>query len=226
MTDHGRRDIAVAGSLAALAGYVDAIGFIKIGGYFVAFMSGNTTIAGVSLAQGRLHEFGRAGALILAFVVGVVAGSLLGRRVRRRQSAVMLAVAALLALAAAAYLEPRTTALAPLLMAMAMGAENAVFERDGEVSIGLTYMTGTLVKLGQSVARGLSGEPAPHWRRYFVLWLGLSVGSILGATALTLVGLAALWIAVGVAGAAALALRLTEGPAAPQGRERSPGRTA
>ncbi|WP_024794710.1 YoaK family protein [Tomitella biformata] len=210
MQEHGQRDLALAGGLAALAGFVDAIGFIKIGGFFVAFMSGNTTLAGVSLAEGRFWDFAQAGGLIAAFVAGVVGGSILGRLVRRRQSAVMLAVAALLATAALAYLDPRAALLAPPLLAAAMGAENAVFERDGEVTIGLTYMTGTLVKLGQAVARALSGEPATEWRGYFLLWAGLSIGSIMGGTAFTFLGLWALWIAVCFAVAAALLMRLRE----------------
>jgi uncharacterized membrane protein YoaK (UPF0700 family) len=36
-----------------------------------------------------------------------------------------------------------------------MGAENALFERDGEVQIGLTDMTGTLVKFGQRLFSAL-----------------------------------------------------------------------
>ena len=38
--------------LAMLAGYVDAIGFIQIGGFFVSFMSGNST----RLAVGLMHD--------------------------------------------------------------------------------------------------------------------------------------------------------------------------
>lgn len=211
MGDYGRRDTVFAGCLAALAGFVDAIGYILIGGYFVAFMSGNTTIAGVALAEGRWFDFGRASGLIVAFVVGVVLGSLLRKRVRRRQSAVMLMVTGLLAVAALAYVDPRSAVIAPPLLAMAMGAENAVFERDGEVSIGLTYMTGTLVKLAQGVAKALAREPAPGWWRNFVLWLGLSGGSILGAVALTWWGLWALWAAVAFAGVAALVIWVSEG---------------
>lgn len=211
MKHHDRRDTAFAGWLAGLAGFVDAIGYILIGGYFVAFMSGNTTVAGVALAEGRFADFARASGLIVAFVIGVVAGSLLRKRVRRPQSAVMAMVAGLLGLAALAYLNPHAAVLAPPVLAAAMGAENAVFERDGEVSIGLTYVTGTLVKLAQSLARALAGEPAPGWQRNFTLWLGLSVGSILGAVALTFLGLWALWIAVCVAGAAALVIRVSEG---------------
>ncbi len=33
-------------------------------------------------------------------------------------------------------------------MTLAMGAEDLIFERNGDVTIGVTYMTGTLVKFG------------------------------------------------------------------------------
>jgi len=47
------RNIALACALSALAGYVDAIGFLHLGGLFVSFMSGNSTRLGVSLADGQ-----------------------------------------------------------------------------------------------------------------------------------------------------------------------------
>ncbi|RSY01673.1 DUF1275 domain-containing protein, partial [Sphingomonas koreensis] len=45
--DRNRRRFAVA--LAAMAGFVDAVGFLSADGYFVSFMSGNTTRLGVDL---------------------------------------------------------------------------------------------------------------------------------------------------------------------------------
>ena len=45
--------IALACTLSALAGYVDGIGFIHLGGLFVSFMSGNSTRLGVTLADGH-----------------------------------------------------------------------------------------------------------------------------------------------------------------------------
>lgn len=216
MKDHARTDIVTASSLAALAGFVDAIGYMKIGGYFVAFMSGNTTVAGVSLAEGRIRDFGLAAGLIAFFVVGVIAGTLLGQRVRvsrltrrRRAAVVLFAVTVLLALAALSFVSPATAFIAPPLMAMAMGMENAVFERDGEVTIGLTYMTGTLVKLGQSVAMLISGKPAPAWRRYLFLWAGLTAGTIVGAIVYSTVGIGALWVAVACSAAAASTMWLS-----------------
>ena len=43
------RNIALACALSALAGFVDAIGFLHLGGLFVSFMSGNSTRMGVCL---------------------------------------------------------------------------------------------------------------------------------------------------------------------------------
>ena len=46
---------------------------------------------------------------------------------------------------------------------------NTSFVRDGEVSIPLSYVTGTLVKLGQGIERHLSGGVAAAWLGYFLL---------------------------------------------------------
>ena len=90
-----------------------------------------------------------------------------------------------------------------LFVAAAMGAENTTFERDGEVSIGLTYMTGALVKLGQRLAGAIMGGPKLAWAPYLMLWLGLAGGAVAGALAWPVFGLAGLW--AGVAGALVLA---------------------
>ncbi|MBC7166956.1 DUF1275 family protein, partial [Phenylobacterium sp.] len=64
--------------LAAAAGYVDAAGFLMTGGFFVSFMSGNSTRLGVGLFRGA-EEALIAGGLIAAFVSGVVIGGVLRR---------------------------------------------------------------------------------------------------------------------------------------------------
>jgi uncharacterized membrane protein YoaK (UPF0700 family) len=95
--------------------------------------------------------------------------------------AAMLVIAALLAIMGANW-------AAAAAMAMAMGAENALFERDGEVQIGLTYMTGTLVKFGQRLLSALMGGDRFGWLPYLMLWLGLVTGAVLGAASYQLVG--------------------------------------
>ena len=201
MLRHRNRDIASAVAAATLAGYVDAIGFLSLGGFFVSFMSGNSTRLAVGVA-GLSPEALIAARLILSFVAGVVLGSLIGAAAKRwRRPAVLVLVAGLLA--SAAIVAMGAPDLAMLLVAAAMGAENTTFERDGEVSIGLTYMTGALVKLGQRLAGAIMGGPRLAWAPYLMLWLGLVGGAVAGALAWPVFGLAGLW--AGVAGALVLA---------------------
>lgn len=197
MLRHRKRDIAVAIGAASLAGFVDATGFLALGGFFVSFMSGNSTRLAVGIA-GVPDEALLAARLIGSFVLGVMIGSLAGAAARTmRRSVVLLLVAALLALGAS--LAGVAGDLALLCVAAAMGAENTTFERDGEVSIGLTYMTGTLVKLGQRLAGAIMGGPKLAWAPYLLLWTGLVAGAVIGASLWPAFGLAGLWIAAGVA---------------------------
>ncbi|NMN95472.1 YoaK family protein [Antrihabitans stalactiti] len=205
MLGHDRQEVVLAGLLSGLAGYIDAVGFLNLGGYFVSFMSGNTTRAGAALAQGSFHDFGLAAGLIGSFVFGVVLGSLVSRYAKDRQRwAVIGCVSGVLFVAAMLHSIPAVAFLAPPAMAVAMGAENAVFERGGEVSIGLTYITGTLVKLGQHLSRLIAGEHNVGWVRYLLLWTGLAVGTVLGAVSYGKIGLASLWIGACLAAVAAL----------------------
>src|SRR6202048_4320230 len=117
---YSRRNISLACALSALAGYVDAIGFLHLGGLFVSFMSGNSTRMGVSLAEGQWASALESLGLIALFVIGAAAGSLivLGRGVNR-QPLVLLAEALLLAGAALAYgVERSNVAVAAIVLAM------------------------------------------------------------------------------------------------------------
>ncbi|AIY03541.1 hypothetical protein ART_3942 [Arthrobacter sp. PAMC 25486] len=185
--------------LSSAAGFVDAVGFIHLGGYFVSFMSGNSTRGGTALAEGNWMGFALAFGLVAAFFFGVVSAAILRRLVpSRKRMAVLLYVTLALASAVVLFDLGVGSWLAPAMMAVAMGAENVIFERDGEVSIGLTYMTGTLVKMGQHIANALTGGEKRLWRRYLLLWLSLTTGSIIGGLAYLALNLNALWIAVGV----------------------------
>src|SRR3982074_2234511 len=63
-----RRNIILACALSALAGYVDAIGFLHLGGLFVSFMSGNSTRRRVSLAEQHWSNAAEALGLIVLLV--------------------------------------------------------------------------------------------------------------------------------------------------------------
>lgn len=177
--DRSRQTIALLA--AALAGFVDAVGFLSADGYFVSFMSGNTTRLAVDLAidpHGALIP----ALIIIGFVAGVAGGALLAEASGGwRKPAVLGSSGALLLVAAQLRWEGLTTA-SLLPMVLAMGVLNNTFRRDGEVAVGLTYMTGALVRLGQALGARLAGKPlAAGWGASLALWSSLALGGVAGA---------------------------------------------
>ncbi len=196
------RNIVLACTLSSLAGYADGIGYLHLGGLFVSFMSGNSTRMAVSLANGQFEAAAEALGLIVLFVAGAACGSLivLGRS-RYSQCWLLLTEAALLALAGLGY-SLGLDRFAITAIVLAMGLENAVFQIDGGSGLGLTYVTGALVKVGQLVAAALTGGARFGWVPNLLLWAALVAGSLAGALAYRWINLAAIWFAA----AAALAL--------------------
>jgi len=194
-----RRNVALACALSALAGYVDAIGFLHLGGLFVSFMSGNSTRLGVSLSEGEWSSAAASLGLIALFVIGAAAGSLivLGRGVNR-QPWILLAEAVLLAIAALCHAFGFSNAAVAGIV-LAMGLENAVFQIHGGAGLGLTYVTGALVKVGQLAASALRGGARWAWVPNLLLWAALVAGSLCGAAAYHWINLAAIWFAAGAA---------------------------
>ena len=205
--DRPRQALAIG--LAGLAGFVDATGFMANSGYFVSFMSGNTTRLAVNLA--REPQLAVMPALILlGFLSGVVGGALAAARAGVwRKPAVLWLVAGLLL--ASALLHQFDYAVPVLvMMVLAMGVLNNTFQRDGEVVVGLTYMTGALVRLGQGMAAAIIGRGNGSWFGYLLLWSGLAAGAVLGAFAYLRFGGDAQWFAAGWSALLALvAHRLT-----------------
>jgi uncharacterized membrane protein YoaK (UPF0700 family) len=175
--DPARQRLALG--LAGLAGLVDATGFVVAGGYFTSFMSGNTTRMGVELVERPALALAPLG-LIACFLTGVIGGALIGRRFRGRHKRVMLGLIAALLAGGAAVLVAGLPIPFLATSAMAMGLANNVFARDGEVTVGVTYMTGALVRFGQGVAARLAGESLPSTRGYGLLWSALAVGAAAG----------------------------------------------
>jgi uncharacterized membrane protein YoaK (UPF0700 family) len=197
MTGLDRKLQMVAVGLAAMAGMVDAIGFMASGGFFLSFMSGNSTRLAVGISEYAPY-IGFVVAILISFVTGVFAGSLTGYvqqwRDHRRQSIVLLAIAAILALipfiAAMGYITP-----ALCCAAFCMGAENTIFARKGAVTFGVTYMTGALVKIGQGLAALITGRDAKDLLPYIMLWTGLIAGAVCGAVLFGAYGINAIWLA-------------------------------
>ncbi|MDB5558018.1 MAG: hypothetical protein JWQ36_952 [Enterovirga sp.] len=194
------RRLSPAGSvlaliLAGLAGFVDAVGFLQLGGIFASFMSGNSTRFGIELSSGHWLEAGRSAAVIGAFVLGAALGSWAGKGGEPSRRPLVLALVAAL-LGAAGLIGAERPLISGIALVLAMGAENAVFQRRDGTGIGLTYMTGALVRAGQEVAEALAGRSGHGWAANLAMWASLVFGAVLGAACYGAAGLQSVWIAV------------------------------
>lgn len=204
----------VALGLTMAAGFTDAVGWISTGGLFVSFMSGNVTKLGLGLA-GVLDNALLGAALLASFVTGVVLGSTVGRAAGDMQAYAVLRLVALLMALSAALLSSGTMVPAVLLLAAAMGAKNTAFAEDGEVKVGLTYLTGALVRLGKRIATALHGGDRWGWLAPLGLFAAMLGGATLGALASLAWGPRALWVAVLAVVLMAMAVRRLATPAQP-----------
>ncbi|GAB2569539.1 DUF1275 family protein [Dyella jejuensis] len=172
---------ALGVALLAVAGWVDAVGFVHWGGTFSSFMSGNTTHLGVAVTQGQGAAIEKLFGVMAAFVAGVITGeSLRALAGRWHRTAVLAWEALVLAVATALAFRSDGTVIL-LLLSFAMGTQNAVIHRAEGIGIALTYVTGTLVHLGRVLASTLAG--GGDWNevfKYAGLWLALAAGAFAG----------------------------------------------
>lgn len=195
-----RWPVVFATALTALAGFLDAVGYIELKHLYVSFMSGNSTHLGTALGKGDWLDALAAGVIIASFVAGSFAGTLIGERsVRFLVVAVLECELVLLLLAVALALGGRRH-LALLPVAFAMGMQNTLHQVVAGADLGKSFITGALFSLGQSLARWARGrasivQPAAH----LLSWTVFIGGAALGAIVFVATGLAA---ALGCAAAA------------------------
>lgn len=184
-----------------LAGYIDSMGFLALGGFFISFMSGNSTRLSVGFAEAplALTTFLPVG-IIFLFLIGVILGRFIRHYNPGRPAVLILSCMLMCLLLGAFFYQTGIEILTIPLMTLAMGMANNIFMRQGEVAIGVTYMTGTLVKLGQNFANHLLGTSQWQWLPYLLLWLGLILGAVSGALSFHYFGLMSLWFAAGFCG--------------------------
>jgi len=186
--------------LTGAAGFIDAVGFIELGGYFVSFMSGNTTQGGAALVEGAYPVFGLTIALVCLFFIGSVVGAALAfSSPRWGPAAVSFAVFAGVGATMALVLSGVSTDMAMLVLAASAGAQNAILPMRGTIRLGATFVTGTLYTAGQELALALQGKVPPwRWLQHLGIWFGLLGGAILGALAYRAIGIHALFAPIAI----------------------------
>jgi uncharacterized membrane protein YoaK (UPF0700 family) len=207
--------------LTALAGWVDAIGFISLGGFYVSFMSGNTTQLGIGLTRFDTGLVGLPAALLTCFVFGAFVATIVSNVAGRWSLPATLLVEGLFlasALLLSAFPIPIVSPTGPL--AIAMGTQNAALRTDSGHRIGGTFVTGTVFGLGETLALWCLRRAGPRPAlRHAMGWAALAAGAAAGTWAFSAHGLLALTVPAGcvltLAGITGLTtLTVSGGPAA------------
>ncbi len=189
--------------LALCAGYLDGYGLLVLG-TFVSFMSGNTTTAGVEIAQAQLQQAVPPAIAVASFVAGSFAGNLATSawpHAAHRLLPGLVAVALVLDLP----LQPESGSsnVSIAVLSFAMGMLNPTLTHIGGESVSLTFVTGTLSRIGHHLALAVSKVPvdAPQgaWDTHLYrvriglqLWSSLIGGAVLAGIAQTFMGRIAL----------------------------------
>jgi uncharacterized membrane protein YoaK (UPF0700 family) len=202
LSTDARAETRLAIPLALIAGYVDAYGLVAYGTY-VSFMSGNTTQTGSMIGQGRLLAALPSVVVIVFFVAGSFAGTwLIHSSLHHSRQALFGGVAAMLAVIIGG------TQLGTLdlhvevclaMLSLAMGLINSTLSRIGAEPVNLTFVTGTLNKLGRHLALAVRREPLAdaqgqwdtHLRRAGLMtsvWAGFLIGAMVSGAATSLIG--------------------------------------
>jgi uncharacterized membrane protein YoaK (UPF0700 family) len=201
--------------LTAVAGFVDALGYIQLGGFFASFMSGASISLGVSASGAEWEAMYHAAVLIAIFVIAAATASVISGIMRPWgiPSALLLEAACLSG--ATLMIEsgwPSFDSVIPVVAAM--GIQNTALRPIGGVRLGVTFMTGTLVSLSQAVGRSFIGrEGSWTWVPHALVWCSFVAGAGSGAVLHAKYGFIALaaptvavWVLGGLTMSAAFAI--------------------
>ena len=176
--------------LALTAGYLDGYGLLVLG-TFVSFMSGNTTMAGVGIGQGNLLAALSPGVAIVFFVAGSLVGNLVTHsRLRHSHRVLFGSVAALLIVVWELGHDSMLKIVNIAGLGFGMGMINPALPHIGAEAVSLTFMTGTLSRIGSHLALALRRAPVPSpggsWDTHLYrarigaqLWASFIVGAAL-----------------------------------------------
>ncbi len=169
-----------AGLLVLVAGYADAVGFLRFDA-FAGQMTGNTILLAVAALGRDWIQLGALALVMACFLAGLLVGGGLLRLDLPRAAVLAMAAAAI---AAAAFVERRWGGG---LLAFAMGLQNIAASQFGEVKVNTSFITGDLLRFCEALIARL--WPRPGERRpagFLVLalvWIEYVACALAGALA-------------------------------------------
>jgi uncharacterized membrane protein YoaK (UPF0700 family) len=156
-----RNQTRTAMFLALTAGYVDGYGLLILGTY-VSFMSGNTTMAGLRAGQVNLSVAITPAIAIACFLAGSFVGNFLIHSGLRHARRVLFGLVAALLIIVFEIENPGAfTNLGVALLSFGMSMLNPALSQVGSESVSLTFVTGTLSRIGNHLALAAKRAPVP-----------------------------------------------------------------
>ncbi|MEK0372660.1 YoaK family protein [Corynebacterium mastitidis] len=180
------REFFLGVMLASLAGATGAAAWLYSSGWYVTFMTGNTERMVLEPIKGSAGAGLAALSAVVVFVIGAFTATLARIYVwlhARHGAMVVTTVAIILSFASDLWLGAQDDALTPipiLFLAFGLGALNTSISRRGQVVMPLSYVTGTLVKIGQGAALHVAGKQRWMWMSQLATYAGFVAGAACG----------------------------------------------
>jgi uncharacterized membrane protein YoaK (UPF0700 family) len=185
----------LATGLAMLAGFVDAYGIISYNTY-LSFMSGNTTQTAYRTGEGDFAQAVPSALAIMFFAGGSFVGALIANSgaSQPRRLAFGVVAASLALVIGLTQLGFWSDGVKIALATWAMGILNTTLSRVGSLQVNVTFVTGTLSRLGVQLALAVKGAALrdsqgswdTHMHRVRVLlgiWAAFLGGALLSGAA-------------------------------------------
>jgi uncharacterized membrane protein YoaK (UPF0700 family) len=176
-------------TLTVVTGLVDAVSYVALGHVFVANMTGNVVFVGFAIAGAPGLSVWASLVAMGAFLAGAVAGGRLGARMGAHRgrnlsaaatiSASLVALAVVLAAIAGQPVGQGARYGLIVLLAMALGMQNATARRLAVPDLTTTVLTLTLT--GVAADSRLAGGPGGHPARRLIAVGAMLVGALIGA---------------------------------------------
>jgi uncharacterized membrane protein YoaK (UPF0700 family) len=177
--------------LTAVTGLVDAVSYLKLGHVFVANMTGNVVFLGFAVADAKEFSVPASLLAIAAFLAGAVAGGRIGSRADRHRARLLAIANSFQIVLVGAALAVSSVGIAPdsvliqysliVLLALAMGLQNATARRLGVPDLSTTVLTLTLTGLAadSALAGSRNSHPGRRLLATATMFLGAAVGALL-----------------------------------------------